>query len=72
MLEIQDSSSGELLATTRHFVEDWYKGYMEWTTSATNHRAFRLMLERWADDLCEWLEEARAASVKTGTASPGG
>lgn len=62
MLEIRDSASGSLLATTRHYLEDWQKGYMEWTTSATNQRAFRLMLERWASDLCERLFEARSES----------
>lgn len=60
MLEIRDSTSGSLLATTRHYLEDWQKGYMEWTTSATNQRAFRLMMERWADKLCDRLFEARS------------
>lgn len=62
MLEIRDSASDSLLATTRHYLEDWQKGYMEWTTSATNQRAFRLMLERWASDLSEQLFEARSKS----------
>ena len=69
MLEIHDSASGALLATTRHYLEDWQKGYLEWTTSVTNQRAFRLMLERWADDLCGWLEEANAAAAGPGDSS---
>jgi hypothetical protein len=59
-LEIRDSLSGRLLATSRQNEEDPYKGYMEWTNSATNHRAARLMLLRWSNDLLEQLEELRA------------
>jgi len=59
-LEIRDSVSGSLLATTRHREEDPYKGYMEWTTSPTNRQAARLMLERWASGLQEWFEYARS------------
>lgn len=61
-LEIHDSASDALLATTRHHQVDPYKGYMEWTTSGTNRRSARLMLQRWASGLCERLNEARAAS----------
>ena len=61
-LEIHDSESGALLATSRHHQVDPYKGYMEWTTSGTNRRSARLMLKRWASGLCERLEEARAES----------
>lgn len=61
-LEIHDSVSGALLATTRHHQVDPYKGYMEWTTSGTNRRSARLMLLRWASGLCERLNEARATS----------
>lgn len=61
-MEIRDSLSGNLLATTDHYVEDWQKGYMEWTTSATNYRAARLMLQRWANGLREWLDQARGIS----------
>ena len=64
-LEIRDSVSGSLLATTRHHEEDPYKGYMEWTTSPTNRQAARLMLVRWASRLQEWLEEARSAAEGT-------
>lgn len=64
-LEIRDSVSGSLLATTRHHKEDPYKGYMEWTTSPTNRQAARLMLLRWAFDLREWLDEARSGAKGT-------
>jgi hypothetical protein len=55
-LDIYDSVSGELLAITRQHQEDPYKGYMERTTSATNRRAFRLMMERWAGWLVEQID----------------
>lgn len=61
-MEIRDSLSGDLLATTRHYEEDPHKGYMEWTTSATNRRSARLMLMRWAEGLRERLDEGRGIS----------
>lgn len=62
-LEIYDSVSGELLATTWKYQEDPIKGYMERTTSPTNSRAFRLMLLRWSSWLNEWLDEARTGTL---------
>ncbi len=57
-LDVHDSLSGELLATTWQYEEDPYKGYMEWTTSGTNRRAAILLLERWSSWLIKGLEEA--------------
>lgn len=57
-LDIFNSTDGELLASTWQYQEDPYKGYMEWTTSPTNKRAARLMLERWSSWLIEGLEKA--------------
>lgn len=57
-LEIHDSVSGRLLATASQYQSDPYKGYMERTTSATNARAFRLMMQRWAGWLFEQIEKA--------------
>jgi hypothetical protein len=62
-LEFYDSVNGELLATTSQYQEDPIKGYMEWTTSVTNKRAARLMLERWTNWLREWLDEARVGTL---------
>ena len=59
-LEVYDSLSGELLATSWQNRDDPYKGYMEWTTSVTNKRAARLMLERWSSWLIKGLEKAGA------------
>jgi hypothetical protein len=52
-LEIHDSVSGELLATSWQYQEDPYKGYMEEANSPNNRRAFRLMLIRWSS----WLRD---------------
>ncbi len=57
-LDVHDSLSGELLATTWQYEEDPYKGYMEWTTSGTNRRAAILLLERWSSWLIKGLEKA--------------
>lgn len=57
-LDIHDSLSGDVLATTRRHEEDPYKGYMEWTTSPTNRRAAVLMLERYSSWLLEGLAQA--------------
>jgi hypothetical protein len=62
-LEFYDSLSGDLLATTSQYQEDPIKGYMEWTTSVTNSRAARLMLERWTIWLREWLDERRVGNL---------
>lgn len=59
-LDFIDTSNGALVATTHHHLRDPHKGYMEWTTSPTNRRAARLMLERWADRLSDWLDESRS------------
>lgn len=59
-LDIHDSLSSDLLATTSRYVEDPYKGYMEWTTSPTNRRAAKLALERWSSWLIEGLDKAGA------------
>lgn len=61
-LEFYDSTNGDLLATTSQYQDDPIKGYMEWTTSVSNRRAARLMLERWTTWLRKWLDEARGRS----------
>lgn len=61
-LDFFDSIDGQLLATTSQYQEDPIKGYVEWTTSVTNRRAARLMLERWSNWLRKWLDEARTGT----------
>jgi hypothetical protein len=58
-LEIHDSSSDRLLATSWQHLEDPYKGYMEVTNSVTNRQATRLMLQRWVSWFLERMDEAR-------------
>jgi len=62
-LELYDSVTGDLLATgsDRRTAPD--RGYMQWTTSVSNRREARLMLERWAKDLHKRLDEARGSSA---------
>ena len=59
-LDIHDSVSGELLASTWQYQEDPYKGYMEEATSPSNRRAARLMLLRWIGWLRDELEIVRS------------
>ena len=66
LLDIYSAADGELLASTRHWLEDPYKGYMEWTTTPTNRRATRLMLERWASDLGDWFDSQRGQPADRG------
>jgi hypothetical protein len=61
-LEIFDSVNGELLATAGKYDVDPLKGYMEWTTSPTNKRAARFMLQRWSTWLRKWLDDARGGA----------
>ena len=61
VLEIHDSKSGALLASVRQYGEDRRKDWFEWTTSVTNRRAAGFILERWGNDLRDWLVEARSA-----------
>ena len=58
-LDIHDSMTGRLIATTRQRREDPYDGYMESANSASNHVAFRLMLQRWSGWLNDWLNASR-------------
>jgi hypothetical protein len=61
-LEVYDSVNGELLATAGKYDIDPEKGYMEWTTSGTNKRAARFMLQRWSTWLRKWLDDARGGA----------
>ncbi len=61
-LEIYDSITGDLIATASDRREAPRRGYMQWTTSVTNKAEARRMLERWAKDLRERLDDARTTS----------
>ena len=57
-LEIYDSVTGDLIAAASDRQESPRRGYWQWTTSVSNRADARRMLERWARELVERLEEA--------------
>jgi len=59
-LDMYDSVTGDLIARASDRREAPRRGYMQWTTSVTNRAEAKLMLERWAKDLREFLDEARS------------
>lgn len=62
-MDIHDSTTDRLIATTRQHQEDPYDGYMERANSVTNHNAFRLMLQRWSGWLLDWLNDAQTRKL---------
>jgi hypothetical protein len=62
-LEIYDSTTGDLIAFASDRQEAPRRGYMQWTTSVTNRAEARRMLERWARELRERLDEARQGNA---------
>lgn len=65
-LAIFDSVTGDIVATVRHRQDAPRRGYMQWTTGASNKAEARLMLQKWATGLVERLDEARAISADKG------
>lgn len=65
-LAIFDSVTGDIVATVRHRQDAPRRGYMQWTTSASNKAEARLMLQKWAKGLVERLDEARALTSDEG------
>ena len=63
-LEMYDSVTGALIATARDRQQAPYRGYMEWTTSVTNRRDAKQMLERWAEELRKGLDRARRSGIE--------
>jgi hypothetical protein len=58
-LELFDSVTGDLIAKASDRQEAPRRGYMQWTTSVTNRAEARRMIERWARDFRERLDQAR-------------
>ena len=56
-LSVYDSITGDLIATVSDKQEP-PRTWMRWTTRVTNQAEFRRMLQRWAIDLREQLDEA--------------
>jgi hypothetical protein len=59
-LHLYDSVTGDLLAVFSDHREAPRRGYMQWANTVSNTQEFRLMLQSWARDLREGLEEAQA------------
>ncbi|MGH8034656.1 MAG: DUF3313 family protein, partial [Lysobacterales bacterium] len=62
-LELYDSVTGELLATASDERQSPYRGYYQWTTSVSNRADAQRMLQQWAEDLRERLDQARVNSA---------
>jgi hypothetical protein len=62
-LEIFDSVTGDMIAKTSDRQEAPRRGYMQWTTSVTNRAEARRMIERWAREFRERLDQARASGT---------
>ena len=65
-LEIYDSVTGDLIAAISDRRESPRRGYMQWTNSVTNRADARRMLQRWATELRERLDEAQSSPGATG------
>jgi len=65
-LEVYDSVTGELLATVSQRLEDPRRGYMQWTTSASNRADAERLLRQWAGDLRKRLDKAARHSPPAG------
>jgi len=59
-LEIYDSVTGQLLATSSDRLEDPRLGYLEWTTRGSNRADSERLLRQWAAGLRQRLEKVRA------------
>jgi hypothetical protein len=64
-MQLYDSVTGDLIAVTSDREEAPRRGYMQWTTSVTNRRDAKLLMERWAKDMRERLDEARTSGTPT-------
>jgi hypothetical protein len=64
-LDMFDSVTGDLIARASDRQEAPRRGYMQWTTSVTNRAEAKRMLERWARELREFLDDARGSAPAT-------
>jgi hypothetical protein len=62
ILEIYDSTTGDLIARGSDRQESPRRGYMQWTNSITNTADARRMLEKWATALRVRLDEASGST----------
>lgn len=59
-LHLYDSYTGDLIAVFSDHREALWRGYFQWANTITNTREFRWLLQSWAADLREGLEEAKS------------
>lgn len=59
-LHLYDSYTGDLIAVFSDHREAPWRGYVQWANTITNTREFRWLLQSWAADLREGLEEAKS------------
>ena len=58
-LELYDAVTGALVAKASDRKEAPRRGYLQWTTSATNRAEARRIIEQWAQEFRERLDQAR-------------
>jgi len=61
-LEMYDSVTGDMIARASHSKESPRRGYMQWTTSVSNRADAKRMLDGWARELREFLDDARSSN----------
>lgn len=61
-LDIFDAVTGDLIAKASDRQEAPRRGYMQWTTSATNRAEARRMIQKWAREFRERLDKARGGA----------
>lgn len=62
-LQLYDSYTGDLIAVFSDHREAPWRGYVQWANTVTNTKEFRWLLQSWASDLREGLEEAKSTKV---------
>jgi hypothetical protein len=62
-MQLFDSVTGDLIAVTSDREEAPRRGYLQWTTSVTNRHEAKLLMQRWAKDMRERLDEARTSGT---------
>lgn len=59
-LHLYDSYTGDLITVFSDHREAPWRGYIQWANTVTNTKEFRWLLQSWASDLREGLEEAKS------------
>lgn len=64
-LHLYDSYTGDLITVFSDHREAPWRGYVQWANTVTNTKEFRWLLQSWAKDLREGLEEAKTKQGKS-------